>query len=70
MTNTNNHPRRYPRGSDPLEVFHTRLSLTEEAPRLKKHAEKFNLTISAALRDLARRGMDLPSVFDDSTTHS
>lgn len=60
----NEKPRRYPRGTDPVEVFHTRLSLTEEAPRLREHAERFNLTISAALRDLARRGMNLPSLFD------
>ncbi|MFZ9551036.1 MAG: hypothetical protein ACO27R_03990 [Hylemonella sp.] len=57
-------PKRYPIGGEPVEVFHTRLSLSDEAPRLIKHAERFNITLSAALRDLARRGMNLPSVFD------
>lgn len=59
--------RRYPRGQEPAEVFQTRLNLTEEAPRLKQHAERYNLTTSAALRDLARRGMGLPSVFEQSS---
>jgi hypothetical protein len=64
MSDTNAKPRRYPRGDEPVEVFHTRLSLTQEVPKLKEHASRFNLTISAALRDLARRGMNLPSLFD------
>lgn len=64
MTNQAHKPRRYPIGADPVEVFHTRLSLTEEAPKLKQHAERYNITLSAALRDLARRGMNLPSIFD------
>lgn len=59
-------PRRYPiGGGEAVEVFHTRLSLNDEAPLLKQHAERFNITLSAALRDLARRGMNLPSVFDN-----
>lgn len=57
-------PRRYPRGDEPVEVFHTRLSLTEEAPKLKQHADRLNLTTSAALRDIFRRGVGLPSIFD------
>lgn len=59
--------RRYPRGQDPAEVFQTRLNLTEEAPRLHAHAKRYNLTTSAALRDLARRGMGLPSIFDSQS---
>jgi len=67
MTKTSNlRPRRYPRGDEPAEVFQTRLNLTEEAPRLRQHAERLNITTSAALRDLARRGMDLPSLFDSN----
>lgn len=58
-------PRRYPRGGDPVEVFHTRLCLTEEVPKLKQHADRLNLTTSAALRDIFRRGVGLPSIFDD-----
>lgn len=65
MTEATKKPRRYPRGTEPVEVFHTRLNLTEEAPALKAHADKLNLTISAALRDLTRRALNLPSLFDN-----
>jgi hypothetical protein len=65
MTEAIKKPRRYPRGTEPVEVFHTRLNLTEEAPALKAHADKLNLTISAALRDLTRRALNLPSLFDN-----
>lgn len=58
--------KRYPRGSEPAEVFHTRLSASEEAPLLKEHAKTLNISLSAALRDIARRGMNLPSLFANS----
>jgi hypothetical protein len=57
-------PRRHPRGTEPAEAFTTRLNVEEEVPLLKAHAKLFNITTSAALRDLARRGMKLPSHFE------
>lgn len=57
--------RRAPRGTEPAEVFHTRLDVLEEVPHLYSYAERKNLNRSAALRDLARLGMGLPSLFPD-----
>lgn len=57
--------RRAPRGKEPAEVFHTRLDAIEEAPRLFSYAKEKRLNRSAALRDLARLGMGLPSLFPD-----
>lgn len=65
MTDASKKPRRSPRGDEPAETFHTRLNLTEEAPALKEHAQKLNLTMSAALRDLTRRALNLPPLFDE-----
>ena len=61
MSDQSHKPRRYPITGDPVDVYHTRLSRKEEAPRLLLHAEQHNITLSAALRDLVRRGMGLKS---------
>lgn len=56
-------PRRYPSSGQPAEPINTRLNASE-LERVREHAKQHNITTSAALRDLARRGMDLPSLIN------
>lgn len=57
-------PRRYPSTGEPAEPINTRLDASE-LERVREHAKQHNITTSAALRDLARRGMALPSLIED-----
>ena len=56
-------PRRYPSTGEPAAPINTRLDAAE-LERVCEHAKQHNITRSAALRDLARRGMDLPSLIN------
>lgn len=56
-------PRRYPSSGEPAAPINTRLDASE-LERVREHAKQHNITTSAALRDLARRGMDLPSLIN------
>lgn len=57
-------PRRYPSSGEPAAPINTRLNAFE-LERVRQHAKQHNITTSAALRDLARRGMALPSLIED-----
>jgi len=57
-------PRRYPSSGEPAAPINTRLDASE-LERVREHAKQHNITTSAALRDLARRGMALPSLIED-----
>ncbi len=57
-------PRRYPSSGEPAAPINTRLDASE-LERVREHAKQHNITTSAALRDLARRGMALPSLIEE-----
>lgn len=57
-------PRRYPSSGQPAAPINTRLNASE-LELVREHAKQHNITTSAALRDLARRGMALPSLIEE-----